>query len=138
MTRPAPVRVLIADDNAEIRSALAALIDSEADLEFAAAAGDAAETAELAAREQPDVALVDMHMPGGGTAAAQGIMTRSPRTKIIALTAFSVPPEGLDTGVVGCILKGSPIDFIIDSIKLAAEGRPLPSWESASTADGTR
>jgi two-component system response regulator DesR len=130
------IRVLIADDNADVRGALAALIASEDDLRLVATAANATETTELAGRESPDVALIDMRMPGGGAAAASGIASRSPRTKVIALTAFATPPVGLDTEVVGCILKGSPIDFILDSIREAAAGRPLPTWEAALKAAG--
>jgi two-component system response regulator DesR len=132
MTARSPIRVLIADDNSDVRSAMAALIESEEDFELAGVAADATETGELAAREQPDVALIDMRMPGGGAAAAQDIMARSPATRIIGLTAFATPPAALDTDVVGCILKGSPIDLITDSVRRAAEGQPLPAWESAS------
>jgi two-component system response regulator DesR len=134
MTGGRPIRVLIADDNNDVRSAMAALIESEDDFELAAVATDAAETAVLAAREQPDVALIDMRMPGGGVAAARDIVALSPQTRIIGLTAFAVPPAGLDTEVVGCILKGSPISLITDSVRQAAEGRPLPSWGAASKA----
>jgi two-component system response regulator DesR len=130
------IRVLIADDNADVRGALAALIRDEPGIELVAAAANAAEAVDLAEREQPDVALIDMRMPGGGASAASGIGARAPSTRVIALTAFATPPDGLDTDVVGCILKGSPIDYIVDSIKQAAAGSALPSWESAWEAAG--
>ena len=124
MTRPAPIRVLIADDSAVVRDALAALIESEAALELAAAAGDAAEAVELAAREQPDVAVIDLRMPGGGGVdAARGIAARSPRTRMIALSASGVLPETLELSIVDCVVKGSPPTRIADSIKRAAMGR---------------
>ena len=121
-----PIRVLVADDNAEIRSALAALIDSDEELELAAIAADANEAVELAAREQPDVALVDSRMPAGGAVAAvPGMARRSPKTSVILLTATGVAPDGLETEIAGCIAKGSPVRQLVDSVKRAAEGRPV-------------
>jgi len=125
MTHATPIRVLVADDNPEIRSALAALIDRDAQLELAAVAADASETVELAAREQPDVALVDVRMPaGGGAAAVHGIASRSPKTNVILLSASGVAPDGLETEITGCIAKGAPVRQLVDSVKRAAEGRP--------------
>ena len=126
MTHATPIRVLVADDNAEIRSALAALIDRDAELQLAAVAADASEAVELAAREQPDVALVDVRMPAGGAAAAvRGIASRSPKTSVILLSASGVAPDGLETKITGCIAKGSPVRRLVDSLKRAAESSPL-------------
>jgi two-component system response regulator DesR len=125
MTRGTRIRVLIADDNAEVRSALAALVDSDAELQLAATAGDATQAVELAARNHPDVALVDMRMPaGGGVAAVRGMAARSPRTRVVLLSAYGTVPEGLETNVAGCIAKGSSIDHIVHSVKRAAEDQP--------------
>ena len=126
MTQTRRIRVLLADDNAEVRSALAALIDRDADLELAAVAADAGEAVELAARELPDVALVDVRMPAGGAVAAvHGIASRSPKTSVILLSASGFAPDRLDTKIWGCIAKGRPIIELIDSVKRAAQGRPL-------------
>lgn len=126
MTRATPIRVLVADDDAGIRSALAALIDRDAELELAAVAADASEAVELAAREQPDVALVDVRMPRGGAAAAvRGIASRSRKTSVILLSASGVAPDGLEMEITGCIPKGCPVPRLVDSVKRAAEGRPL-------------
>src|SRR5262245_60934198 len=128
MTRELPIRVLIADDNADLRDALASLIGSDVDLELAAAAGDAHEAIELAARVQPDVALVDARMPGGGgVAAAQGIAARSPQTTIVALSASSLLPPALEPLVSGWIVKGIRAREILSSIKRYADSRPSPS-----------
>jgi DNA-binding NarL/FixJ family response regulator len=130
MTRASPIRVLLADDNAHLLDALASLIESDDDLELAAIAADAAEAVELAAAEQPDLALIDVRMPaGGGLAAARGIAARSPRTTLVALSASSVLPEALDAVVSGCIVKGSRIKDIVDSIKLYACGASPPEGD---------
>ena len=123
MTRESPIRVLVADDNSDLRDALASLIESDDELLLAAAAADAAEAIELAAREQPDIALVDVRMPaGGGLAAAEGIAARSPHTTIVALSASNVLPVTLEPLVSGCIVKGTRIREIVEAIKRYAEG----------------
>jgi len=116
-----PIRVLIADDSADIRIALSELIESDEQLQLAAAAADASEAVELAASKQPDVALVDVRMPaGGGLAAVRGIAARSPRTRVILLSASGVVPDGLESDVAGCIAKGGPIEDIVGALKRAA------------------
>ena len=73
------IRVLIADDEGEVRAALADLIDAERALDLVGAASDADEAIELAIAQHPDVALVDVKMPGGGGArAAREIVRASP------------------------------------------------------------
>lgn len=119
MTRATPVRVLVADDSAAIRSALAELIDSDADLSLVATAGDAIEAVELARREQPDVALVDLRMPGGGAVAVRGIVSRSPSTSVILLSASGIAPPGLETEIAASIAKGN-VRGLVDAVKRAA------------------
>lgn len=128
MTGEFPIRVLIADDNADVRDALGSLIESDAELELVAAAGDAIEAVELAAQKQPDVALVDARMPGGGgVAAAEGIATRAPQTTIVALSASGLLSPALEALVTGWIVKGTRPGEILSSIKHFAEGPPQSS-----------
>ena len=116
-----PIRVLIADDNADVRAGLAALIDREAGFELAGTAGDALEAVDLAERHQPDVALLDVRMPaGGGVEAARGIARGSPQTRVVLLSASGVAPGELDVEIAGCIAKGTPIPSIVETLKLAA------------------
>ena len=126
MTGSARIRVLIAEDHPDLREALAMLIEREDDFELAAAAIDAADAIELAEREQPDVALLDVQMPGGGgLAAARGIAACSPHTRIMMLSAYGPPTEPLGPGVVGHVAKGRPNADIIDSVRRAASHQPL-------------
>ena len=83
MSRPGDlVGVLIVDDDRGAREALSALMEGEEGLELAAAASDAAEAIALAEREQPDVAIIDVRIPGGGcVAAARGIARRRCRSQ---------------------------------------------------------
>jgi EAL domain-containing protein (putative c-di-GMP-specific phosphodiesterase class I)/CheY-like chemotaxis protein len=81
-------RVLVADDDSGVVDVLRALIQSQEDLRFIGAAHDTEHAIAIAVREQPDVALVDVRMPGGGgVRAAREISRRCPRTRVIALTA---------------------------------------------------
>jgi EAL domain-containing protein (putative c-di-GMP-specific phosphodiesterase class I) len=130
MTR---LRVLIAEDDLEVRSALSELIGSEPDLELIGAVGDAQAAIEFAAEHRPDVVLLDVNMPGGGgKAAAKGIRRRSPGSKLIALTGHddrSTVFGMLQAGVLGYLVKGGPVDEIIEAIKRAPEGRGSLSLE---------
>jgi DNA-binding NarL/FixJ family response regulator len=117
------IRVLVADDNPDVRDALAAIIGSEPGLEVAATAADAAEAVQLAARDKPDVALIDMRMPGGGgVAAARGIAAGSPQTRIIALTASGTLPESVRELVIGALAKGIRAEDVVEAVKRAADG----------------
>jgi DNA-binding NarL/FixJ family response regulator len=132
----ARIRVLIADDHSAVRNALASLVQSEAGLELAGAAANAAEAIDLAAREQPDVALLDVQMPmGGGAAAAHGIAACSPRTRMIVYSATTRIPDIDEPAVVAFLPKGSRINDIVGAVKTAAQSCPRPGSndESAET-----
>lgn len=119
------IRVLIADDEEAVLDVLQALMASEPDLEVAGAAPDAETAIELASREQPDVALLDVRMPGGGgPRAAREILRRSPPTKIIALSAHEEVDsvlEMLRAGALGYVVKGESTDAIVRAIHRSLE-----------------
>jgi EAL domain-containing protein (putative c-di-GMP-specific phosphodiesterase class I)/DNA-binding NarL/FixJ family response regulator len=125
--RSSRVRVLIADDEREIRGAVAALIASEPGLELVAEAADAAQAIEMAREARPDVALVDVKMPeGGGPTATKGIQRDSPATKVLALSAFqdrTTVLEMLGAGAVGYLVKGTSPREVVRSIRRAANGQ---------------
>jgi EAL domain-containing protein (putative c-di-GMP-specific phosphodiesterase class I)/FixJ family two-component response regulator len=126
------IRVLLAEDDPSVRGALAAVIESEEDFEIVAAVADAAEATEAAARERPDVALVDFRMPGGGPLAARGILRGSPETRILALSASNDKAtvlSMLEAGAVGYLVKDSAISTITDFIRRAAAGQGSLSAE---------
>jgi EAL domain-containing protein (putative c-di-GMP-specific phosphodiesterase class I)/CheY-like chemotaxis protein len=132
--RAAPIRVLVAEDVPAIRDALAALLRSERGLELAAAVGDAWSAIEAASRDHPDVALVDVRMPGGGALAAREIRNCSPETKVIAFTAHhdrATVLEMLEAGAVGYVLKGGSVEAIVGAIEQAAAGQSSLSAEVA-------
>jgi EAL domain-containing protein (putative c-di-GMP-specific phosphodiesterase class I) len=127
------IRVLIADDEAEVRAALAELISSDDDLELVGAAGDADEAIELAIAKSPDVALVDVKMPaGGGPRAAREICRTSPQTRVLALSAYedkATVMEMLRAGAVGYLVKGTAPEDIVASIGRAVRGQTPMSTE---------
>ncbi|HXF57110.1 MAG TPA: EAL domain-containing protein [Actinomycetota bacterium] len=121
------IRVLIAEDEPEVRDALVELLSTEASVEVVAAAGDADEAIALAQEHLPDVAVLDVRMPGGGgPRAAREIRARCPGTRLVALSAFGdrgTVLEMLRAGAVGYLVKGVPTDEVLDAIHRAARGQ---------------
>jgi EAL domain-containing protein (putative c-di-GMP-specific phosphodiesterase class I)/CheY-like chemotaxis protein len=120
------IRVLIADDEPEVREALVDLLSSEESLEVVGTAGDADEAIALAQRHLPDVAILDVRMPGGGgPRAAREIRARCPTTRLVALSAFGdrgTVLEMLRSGVVGYLVKGVPTEEVLETVHRAARG----------------
>lgn len=133
MTRAKRIGVLIAEDDPFVRDALAALIRLEPHLKLIGAVADADEAITAATATMPDVAIVDVRMPGGGGAqAAREIKRCSPETKVIALSASddrATVLEMLEAGVVGYLVKGDSIRSIVESIERAASGQSSLSVE---------
>jgi EAL domain-containing protein (putative c-di-GMP-specific phosphodiesterase class I)/CheY-like chemotaxis protein len=127
-----PIRVLIADDDAQVREVLAALIDCEPMLELTDAVCDAEQAIMASTRRPPAVALVDVRMPGGGELATRGIKRMSPETRVLALTASDdrATVRGmLAAGADGYLVKGISVDAIVTAIKRAAAGQASLSAE---------
>jgi len=103
------MRVLIADDEEDVRELLAEMIRREPDLELVAAAADASEAVAAAERERPDVAIIDAQMPeGGGVRAIRDMAERAPETATIVLSAFDSQTkvvEHLDAGALAYLVK---------------------------------
>jgi PAS domain S-box-containing protein len=121
-----PIRVLIADDEPVLRTAVGDLISGEPDLELLGAAADASEAVELAAATLPDVAVVDVRMPGGGASAVHGIHEVSPKTLVLGLSAYgnrAAVIEMLRAGAVGYLIKGALPEEILEAIRRAGRGQ---------------
>ena len=131
------VRVLLAEDDAAVREALAALIGTEAGLELVAQAGDAGEAVELAVRHRPDVALLDVRMPGGGgPRATRAIRQACPRTQVLALSAYGEREyvlEMIRAGAVGFLVKGLPGEELLLAIHRSARGETSLSASIAAS-----
>ncbi|HET6770783.1 MAG TPA: ATP-binding protein [Actinomycetota bacterium] len=120
------IRVMVADDERMIRESLGDLIGESEGMELVGLASDAEEAIALARETEPDVALLDVKMPGGGGArAAREIRTASAKTRILALSAYeetSVVMEMLRAGAFGYIVKGASGGEVIDVIGRAVRG----------------
>jgi DNA-binding NarL/FixJ family response regulator len=102
------VRVLIADDHVPTRDDIRRALEADERYEVCAEAGDAPLAIEAAVRESPDLCILDVHMPGGGVAAAWEISSRLPQTRIVMLTVSSDDADlfaSLRAGASGYLLK---------------------------------
>ena len=123
MTRRA--RVLVADDHAPTREDIRAAIEADERFTVVAVAGDAAGAVQAAIRERPDVALLDMRMPGSGAAAAWEITARLPDTRAVMLTISRADDDlfaALRAGASGYLLKSMPFDAIGDQLAEVLDG----------------
>ncbi|MGH2554098.1 MAG: response regulator [Actinomycetota bacterium] len=115
------IRVLLAEDAPVVRRALAALISSDPHLELVGEAEDAVQAIEVAWVTRPDVAVIDVKMPGGGGArATREILRCSPETRVVALSARAERHCVMEMRAAGAccyMLKGIPADQILRTIR---------------------
>jgi PAS domain S-box-containing protein len=139
MSEQAAIRVLIADDEPALRHAIAELIEAEPGLDLVGSCADAAGAGELARETRPDVALVDVRMPGGGVEAAGLIAESSPETAVLALSAYedrATVTAMLQAGAVGYLVKGIAPDEIVEAVRRAARGQAsLPASLAAEVLE---
>ncbi|MER7721903.1 response regulator transcription factor [Streptomyces flaveolus] len=127
------IRVLLADDQALLRSAFRVLVDSEPDMEVVGEASDGAEAARLAAEHRPDVVLMDIRMPGTDGLAATRTISADPalaQVRVVILTTFEVDDyvvQSLRAGASGFLGKGSEPEELLSAIRVAAGGEALLS-----------
>jgi DNA-binding NarL/FixJ family response regulator len=124
-------RVLVADDEALLRTAFSSLIDAEDDLDVVGAAADGREAVELAARLSPDVVVMDIRMPvTDGIEATRLITGTGPADapRVLILTTFDLDEfvfEALRAGASGFALKSRPLEELLGAIRVVAEGEAL-------------
>lgn len=137
------IRVLVADDQAMIRGALAGLLDLERDIEVVAQAADGVQALEELARlvgssgssdpSDParasapvDVAIIDIEMPRmDGITATQAIRSRFPGVRVLIVTTFGRPgylQRALDAGATGFMVKDAPVETLADGVRTVAAG----------------
>ena len=124
-TERTPVRLLLAEDEADIRNSLARIVGGDIGFSLVGSASSADEAIALAARLQPELALIGVNVDGGGVHAAVGIRTASPQTRVLALSEFSDPDtvsQMLQAGALGYFLKGTPAVDLLAGLHRAAEG----------------
>ncbi|MFJ3611287.1 response regulator [Streptomyces hydrogenans] len=127
------IRVLLADDQALLRSAFRVLVDSEPDMEVVGEAADGAQATALARSERPDVVLMDIRMPGTDGLAATRAITADPEladVRIVMLTTFEIDEyvvESLRAGASGFLGKGAEPEELLGAIRIAHAGEALLS-----------
>ncbi|MEU9385000.1 response regulator transcription factor [Streptomyces sp. NPDC048279] len=127
------IRVLLADDQALLRSAFRVLVDSEPDMEVVGEASDGVEAVRLARETRADVVLMDIRMPGTDGLAATRLISEDPslgRVRVVILTTFEVDDyvvQALRAGASGFLGKGSEPEELLSAIRVAAGGEALLS-----------
>ena len=121
-----PIRVMIAEDQGLVRGALTALLGLEGDIEVVAEVGRGDEVVGRALEARPDVALLDIEMPGlDGLAAAAQLRRAVPACRVLILTTFGRPGylrRAMEAGASGFLLKDAPATELASAIRRAAAG----------------
>jgi len=129
-----PIRVMIVDDHAVVRSGLAAFMFAYDDLELVAEAPGGEEALRLCKEKQPQVVLMDLVMPGmDGAATTRAIKQQFPEIQVVALTSFreeELVQGALQAGAIGYLLKNVSSDDLAEAIRAAHAGRPTLAPEA--------
>lgn len=132
------IRILLAEDQAMVRGALAALLRLEDDIEVVAELSQGDQVLPTALRSQPDVALLDIEMPGmNGLSAAQELHKNIPACRIVILTTFGRSGylrQAMESGAVGFLLKDAPADQLAVAIRRVMAGERVVDPDLALTA----
>jgi NarL family two-component system response regulator LiaR len=123
-----PIRLVIADDHVLVRQGIRAFLETHADLAIVAEAEDAESAVACCAEHRPDIALVDLVMPGGGIAATRDIRAASPQTQVVLLTSFEDARQivaAVRAGALSCLLKDVDADSLADAIRRSARGEAV-------------
>lgn len=133
-TNDLPIRVLVVDDQAVVRSGLAAFLSIYDDLDLVGEANDGARAVNLCGQMRPDVVLMDLVMPNmDGAEATLAIRKHYPHIQVIALTSFKedeLVKRVLEAGAIGYLLKNVSADELAEAIRAAYAGRPTLAPEA--------
>ncbi|GGW54707.1 response regulator transcription factor [Streptomyces caelestis] len=130
MTRPTPIRVVLADDERMVRTALRAILSAEPDLEVVGEAATGAEAVSVVRDLRPDVVLMDVRMPetDGIRATEQILATLDEPPRIVVVTTFendSYVYDALRAGAAGFLLKRADADALVQAVRLVARSDSL-------------
>jgi two-component system response regulator DesR len=121
-----PIRLLLADDQALVRGALSALLNLESDLSVVAEVGSGDEVLPAVLSVRPDVALLDVEMPGlDGISATSEVRRASPSTRVLIVTTFGRPGylrRALKAGASGFVVKDTPAAQLADAVRRVHAG----------------
>nr|WSX77003.1 response regulator transcription factor [Streptomyces sp. NBC_00899] len=142
MSDPEPVRVLLADDQSMVREALATLLGLEDDMEVVVQVGRGDAVVAAAKAYAPDVALLDIEMPGmTGIEAAALLRTECPRVKVVIVTTFGRPGylrRAMESGAEAFLVKDAPAAQLAEAVRRVLRGERVidPTLAAAALADG--
>ena len=132
------IRVLIAEDQSMVRGALRALLELEDDIEVVAEVGRGDEVVAAAREHAPDVALLDIEMPGcDGLEAARALAAEVPGTRAVVLTTFGRPGflrRAMEVGAAGFLVKDAPVAELARSIRAVVAGERVIDRDLAAAA----
>lgn len=135
------IRVLLAEDQAMVRGALAALLRLEGDIEVVTEVARGDEVVSAALTYQPDIALLDIEMPGGnGLTAAERLRQQLPTCRVVILTTFGrggYLRRAMDSGAVGFLVKDAPAAELARSLRRVVAGERVVDPELALAALST-
>ena len=132
------IRVLIAEDQTLVRGALRALLELEEDIEVVAEVGRGDAVVDTACEHRPDVALLDIEMPGGdGIEAARELATALPGCRAVILTTFGRPGflrRAMEVGAAGFLVKDAPVAELARGIRAVMAGERVIDRDLAAAA----
>jgi two-component system response regulator DesR len=135
------IRLLLADDQALVRGALSALLGLESDLEVVAEVASGLEVVPAVLEHRPDVALLDVEMPGlDGISAAAEVRRASPSTRVLIVTTFGRPGflrRAMQSGADGFVVKDTPAAQLADAVRRVHQGLRVvdPAMDSLTVGD---
>ena len=143
MSEPGPeaaaarrIRIVVIDDHTLFRRGITALLTRVPDFDVVGEAADGFEGIKTVARHRPDVVLLDLNMPGiSGIDALAAILKEAPGTHVVMLTVSEEADDlmlALRSGALGYLLKNIESDFLVDSVRRAADGEAVMSPEMTS------
>lgn len=140
MRRPSKLRLILADDHTLVREGLSLILDTVPDMTIVAHASTGEEAIDLFLKHEPDLLLLDIHMPGeGGLSAVKRILKNRPHARILILTAYDTEEDiyrSMLAGAGGYILKDTPPDELISAIRTVASGQRFMSRSAGAKLAG--
>ncbi|PAX82237.1 DNA-binding response regulator [Streptomyces albidoflavus] len=136
------MRVLLAEDQGMMRGALALLLGMEPDLEVVAQVGSGDEVLSAALEQRPDVALLDIEMPGlSGLEAAALLRDQLPGCRVVMVTTFGRPGylrRAMDAGAAGFVVKDGPVEELAEAVRRVLRGETVidPALAAAALSAG--